>query len=127
MSKNQYICIIVFVVVMLVVVPLFYLVDNNKNGLTESEAISLLKAAYPEFKNYPNDNLPPQSIQTKQASNGWYVAFVQEGSGRPILEAKCFLVRQDKTITSIGEYSPKVGDDSLDDLSEKNIFNLWIK
>jgi len=127
MSKNQYICIIVFVVVMLVAVPIFYLVDNNKNGLTESEAISLLKAAYPEFKNYPNDNLPPQSIQTKQASNGWYVAFVQEGSGRPILEAKCFLVRQDKTITSIGEYSPKVGDDSLDDLSGKNIFNLWIK
>jgi len=127
MSKNQYICIIVFVVVMLVAVPIFYLVDNNKNGLTESEAISLLKAAFPEFKNYPNDNLPPQSIQTKQASNGWYVAFVQEGSGRPILEAKCFLVRQDKTITSIGEYSPKVGDDSLDDLSGKNIFNLWIK
>ena len=127
MKKSQKIVIIVFVVVMLTAVPIFYLININKNGLTESEAISLLKAAYPEFKNYPNDNLPPQSIQTKQASNGWYVAFVQEGSGRPILEAECFLVRDDKTITSIGVYAPKVGGDSLEDLSVKNIFNLWIK
>jgi len=126
MNKTRYIYIIVFVVVMLVAVPIFYLVNSNKNGLTESEAISLLKAAYPEFKNYPNDNLPPQSIQTKQASNGWYIAFVQEGSGRPILEAKCFLVSDDKTITSIGEYAPKVGEDRFD-LSGKNIFDLWIK
>jgi hypothetical protein len=133
MKKRQNICLIVFVVVMLTAVSVFYLINSNfcfmnsnKNGLTESEAISLLKTAYPEFKTYPNDNLPPQSIQTKQASNGWYVAFVQEGSGRPILEAKCFLVRDDKTITSIGVYVPKVGEDRYD-LSGKNIFNLWIK
>ena len=87
MNKNQHICIIVvFVVAMLVVVSIFFLRDGNKNDLTESEVISLLKVAYPEFKNYPNDNLPPQSIQTKQASNGWYVAFIQEGSGRPYLK-----------------------------------------
>ncbi len=126
MKKRQNICVIVFVVVMLMAVSICYLINSGKNDLTESEAISLLKAAYPEFKNYPNDNLPPQSIQTKQASDGWYVAFVQEGSGRPILEAKCFLVRDDKTITSIGVYAPKVGEDSYD-LSGKNIFNLWIK
>ena len=127
MKNNQKIVIIVFAFVMLMAVPIFYLINSNRNGLAESEAISLLKAVYPKFKNYPNDNLPPQSIQTKQASNGWYVAFVQEGSGRPILEAKCFLVRDDKTITSIGVYVPKVGEDSVDDLSGKNIFDLWIK
>ena len=126
MNKTRYIYTIVFVVVMLVAVPIFYLVNSNKNGLTESEAISLLKAAHPEFKNYPNDNLPPQSIQTQHASNGWYIAFVQEGSGRPILEAKCFLVTDDKTITNIGEYAPKVSEDRFD-LSGKNIFDLWIK
>jgi len=124
MNKNYYFWFIVFVVVMLVAVLI--LVEGNKNGLTESEAISLLKAAHPEFKNYPNDNLPPQSIQTKQASKGWYVAFVQEGSGRPILEAKCFLVTDDKNITCIGEYVPKVGEDRFD-LLGKNIFNLWLK
>ena len=111
---------------MLMSILIFYLVNSNNNSLTESEAISLLKAAYPEFKNYPNNNLPPQSIQTKQASNGWYVAFVQEGSGRPILEAKCFLITNYKTITSIGEYIPEVDEDRYD-LIGKNIFNLWIK
>ncbi|HJW65863.1 MAG TPA: hypothetical protein VJ507_03670 [Candidatus Bathyarchaeia archaeon] len=107
MKKIQKISVLALVVVMLVAVSIFYLVRNKTNtDLTESEAISLLKAAYPEFKTYPNDKLPPQSIQTRQAMNGWYVAFVQEGSGRPILEAKCFLVTVDKTITSIGEYAP---------------------
>ena len=107
-------------------VSILILVNNNKTDLTESEAISLLKTAYPKYKNYPNNNLPPQSIQTKQASNGWYVAFVQEGSGRPRLEAKCFLVTNGKTITSIGEYVPKVGEDRFD-LFGENIFNLWIE
>ena len=126
MKKIQKIGILALVVTILIVVSLLYSVKNNKTDLSESEAISLLKAAYPEFKNYPNDNLPPQSIQTKQASNGWYIAFVQEGSGRPILEAKCFLITDDKTITSIGEYAPKVSEDRFD-LLGKNIFNLWIE
>jgi hypothetical protein len=126
MRKTQKIGILALAVIILFAVSLLYLVNNNKTDLTESEAISLLKVAYPEFKDYPNDNLPPQSIQTKQASNGWYVAFVQEGSGRPILEAKCFLVVDDKTITFIGEYVPEVGEDRYD-LSGENIFKLWVK
>jgi len=126
MMKRLKISIMVFVIASLMTVSFFYLMNSNKNILSESEAISMLKAAHPEYKNYPNDNLPPQSIQTKQASNGWYVAFVQEGSGRPILEAKCFLVTNDKIITNIGEYVPKIGEDRYD-LSGQNIFNLWIK
>ena len=126
MRKTQKIGILGLITAILMAVSILYLVNNNKTDLAESEAISLLKAAYPEFKNYPNDNLSPQSIQTKQASNGWYVAFVQEGSGRPILEAKCFLVADDKTISSIGEYVPKVGEDRYD-LSGENIFVLWVK
>jgi hypothetical protein len=126
MKRIQKIGVLAFVVAILMAVSTFYLVNNDKTDLTESEAISLLKATYPEFRNYPNDNLPPQSIQTKQTSNGWYVAFVQEGSGRPILEAKCFLVADNRTITCIGEYVPKVGEDRYD-LSGENIFNLWVK
>jgi uncharacterized protein (UPF0333 family) len=126
MIKHLKISIIVLVIASLMAVSFFYLMNSNKNVLSESEAISILKAAHPEYKNYPNDNLPPQSIQTKQASNGWYVAFVQEGSGRPILEAKCFLVKDDKSVTVIGEYVPKVGEDRFD-LSGENIFKLWIK
>jgi hypothetical protein len=125
MKKIQKIAILALVISILIAAYMLHSL-NNGVGSKESEAISLLKAAYPEFKNYPNDNLPPQSIQTKQASNGWYVAFVQEGSGRPILEAKCFLVKGDKTIIVIGEYVPRTGEDRYD-LLGKNIFKLWIK
>ena len=118
--------VLTLVISILIAGYILYSINNNTTDSTKSDAISLLKAAYPEFKNYPNDNLPPQSIQTKQASNGWYVAFVQEGSGRPILEAKCFQVKDDKTITFIGDYLPKVGEDRYDLLGE-NIFRLWIK
>jgi ABC-type transport system involved in Fe-S cluster assembly fused permease/ATPase subunit len=126
MKNAQKIGTLTLVILILIAAYMLYSSNNNSTDLTDSEAISLLKDAYPEFKNYPNDNLPPQSIQTKQVSNGWYVAFVQEGSGRPILEAMCFQVKDDKTITFIGEYLPKVGEDRYDLLGE-NIFRLWIK
>ena len=127
MKNIQKMAIIVTAIVLLAALSILFFISSNGNNVTESDAISLLKKMYPEFKSYPNDNLPPQSIRTKQTSNGWYVAFVQEGSGRPILEAKCFLVKNDKTITVIGVYAPKVGEDSLYDLSGENIFNLWLK
>ena len=126
MNKIQKIGILAFIVIVLVAISTLYFLNNSKIALKESEAISLLKEKYPEYKNYPNDHLPPQSIQTKQTSNGWYVAFVQEGSGRPILEAKCYFVSNDKSITFIGEYLPKVGEDRFD-LSGENILSLWLK
>jgi hypothetical protein len=126
MKNAQRIGAVALVISILIAAYILYLVNDSSADLAESEAISLLKASYPEFENYPNDNLPPQSIQTKQASDGWYVAFVQEGSGRPILEAKCFQVKDDKTIAFIGEYLPEVGEDRYDVLGE-NIFKLWIR
>ncbi len=126
MKNIKKIGVLTLVISILIAAYILYLVNNNSTDSTKSEAISLLKATYPEYKNYPNDNLPPQSIQTKQVSNGWYVAFVQEGSGRPILEAKCFQVKDDQTIMLIGEYVPKVGEDRYD-LFGEDIFKLWIK
>jgi hypothetical protein len=126
MNKIQKIGILAFIVIVLVAISTLYFFNNSKIALKESEAISLLKDKYPEYKNYPNDHLPPQSIQTKQTSNGWYVAFVQEGSGRPILEAKCYFITDDKSIIFIGEYLPKVGEDRFD-LSGESIFNLWLQ
>jgi hypothetical protein len=126
MNKIQKIGVLALIVIILLALSTLYFVNSNKIVLKESEAISLLKATYPEYKNYPNNNLPPQLIQTKQTSNGWYVAFVQEGSGRPILEAKCYFITNDKSMTIIGEYLPKVGEDRFD-LSGESIFNLWLK
>jgi hypothetical protein len=126
MNKIQKIGILAVIVIVLVAISILYFFNNSKIALKESEAISLLKEKYPEYKNYPNDHLPPQSIQTKQTSNGWYVAFVQEGSGRPILEAKCYFITDDKSIIFIGEYLPKVGEDRFG-LSGESIFNLWLQ
>ena len=83
-----------------------YKTTNNKNNISQSTAIAIVKTIYPEFIHYPNDNLPPQSIRTEKDTNGWYVAFVQEGSGRPILGAKCFFVNNDGSVYSIGEFNP---------------------
>jgi hypothetical protein len=84
--------------------------SSSKTNLSESEAISVLKTAYPEFNSYPNNNLPPQSIRTEKDLNGWYVAFVQEGSGRSIIGAKCFFVNNDRSIRVIGEFNPSIDD-----------------
>ncbi|PIP53027.1 hypothetical protein COX08_03250 [Candidatus Beckwithbacteria bacterium CG23_combo_of_CG06-09_8_20_14_all_34_8] len=110
MKKNQYLYIIVLVIVIFIVGSIFYLTKYSKNSLSESKAISILKTAYPEFNSYPNNNLPPQSIKTEQDMNGWYVVFVQEGSGKPILGAKCFFVDNDENIRTIGEFNPSIED-----------------
>ncbi|MFA6549954.1 MAG: hypothetical protein WCT36_01195 [Candidatus Gracilibacteria bacterium] len=102
MNKNKYIYIIFITVILLTI-------DCQKN-LTESSAISILQTAYPEFNTYPNDNLPPQSIRTEQDTNGWHIAFVQEGSGVPIIGAKCYFVNNDESIQTIGEFTPSTDD-----------------
>lgn len=93
--------------------------DACPGGLTESEAISLLKNSYPEFKDYPNDKLAPQSIKTEKTGDGWYVAFIQEGSGRPIISAKCFYVDNQKNIVSMRLYNPALEEDSAAEFSAR--------
>jgi hypothetical protein len=110
MKKNQHLYIIIFLIFLIIASSIIYLTKNAKNNLTEDKAISVLKFSYPEYQNYPNDNLPPQSIRTKKDINGWYVAFVQEGSGRPILGAKCFFVNNKESIRFIGEFKATIED-----------------
>jgi len=108
MKKKQYI--IITILVLIILTYLKYFLEDDKSNLTESEAISILKKDYPEYQNYPNDNLPPQSIRTDEDIDGWYISFVQEGSGRPIIKAKCFFVDNNGNIRVIGEFEPKIGD-----------------
>lgn len=75
----------------------------GKQGLPdERDAIRILQNTYPELRAYPSDDLPPRSIRTEQASEGWYVAFIQEGSGLPILSARCYYVGGDQTVRLTG-------------------------
>ncbi len=76
----------------------------SENSLKESEAIDFVKAKYTELEVYPNDKLPPTSIKSEKDSDGWYLAFIQEGSGVPIISAKCFFVQNSKEIKEVGNY-----------------------
>jgi hypothetical protein len=69
----------------------------GKLGLIDDQdAIRILENTYPDLFAYPSDGLPPRSIKTEQVPEGWYVAFIQEGSGLPILSARCYYIGNDK-------------------------------
>jgi len=74
---------------------------------SEAEAITMVKEHYPELKDYPSTTLPPRSIRTEQSAEGWYIAFIQEGSGRPVIAARCYLVNQEVSIK--GTYTLQPG------------------
>lgn len=73
--------------------------------ISESKAIETIKNKYPELKEYPSYKLAPKSIKTEKTGDGWYVAFIQEGSGVPIIDARCFFVKNDNSIMQI-KYTP---------------------
>jgi hypothetical protein len=87
--------------------------------ISESTAIETIKKQFPELKEYPSNKLAPKSIKTEKASDGWYVAFIQEGSGRPIISAKCFFVDNNKNIMSMKTYTPGVEEDSAAEFSPR--------
>lgn len=70
------------------------------------KAVMRIKAKYPELKDYPSDKLPPRSIVIEQEQNNLYVAFIQNGSGRPIIGARCFLIKSDSAIVENGNFTP---------------------
>ena len=82
-------------------------------GLSQQAAIRLVQRQYVVYKDYPTDTLPPRSIQAEQAADGWFLAFIQNGSGLPILSANCFFVKHDGSVEERGEYLPEKGDTSL--------------
>lgn len=74
--------------------------------LTENEAQVAVINKYPELAAYKTTSLPPSRVQTKSGDDGWYVAFIREGSGIPgILDAKCYHVGNQRDIAFIGEYT----------------------
>jgi hypothetical protein len=77
--------------------------SSGKQGfIDEQDAIRILQDTYPDLSAYPSDGLPPRSVKTEQAPDGWYVAFIQEGSGLPILSARCYYVGNNQTTRLTG-------------------------
>lgn len=103
-------------IILLVVGVYFISIPKPMSQLIETQALGLLISERPELAAYQNTSLPPSSIESKQASEGWYFGFIRKGSGIPgILDAKCFLVKNNKNITMVGEYA-KQGNTVVDDV-----------
>ncbi|MCX6720330.1 MAG: hypothetical protein NTW11_00805 [Candidatus Staskawiczbacteria bacterium] len=91
---------------------------NLKAGaISQVKAIEIVKNRFPELRDYPSDNLPPKSIKAEKADNGWYLAFVQEGSGVIVIDAQCYWVKDNGKLFQkeyiqrddifVGEFSAK--------------------
>jgi len=74
----------------------------------EREAVRIVQEAYPDLKGYPADSFPVRSIRTERAPEGWYVAFIQEGSGVPVISARCYCVGNDRNVTLTGAVNQSV-------------------
>lgn len=119
--KNKLIISIIIIVTLFCGVLIYLFLNNSKTSvqheITQTQAIEILKNKFTELNQYPSNNLPPKSIKTEKSNDGWYVAFIQEGSGVQIINAKCFFVKNIETISQIeyisqdnnifGEFSPK--------------------
>ncbi|MFA6392201.1 MAG: hypothetical protein WCW66_05675 [Patescibacteria group bacterium] len=112
-----------------ITIALFCLVAGNwyyaklehagKETITESDAIETIKNQFLELSDYPSDTLPPRSIKLEKANNGWHVAFIQEGSGRPIISATCFFVDDQRNVTNRKTYQPTIEGGMSADFSVK--------
>jgi hypothetical protein len=118
--KNRKIMMGILVAIIILTLYAFVLSRQSSTASSSSgEAVELIKKKYPELKDYPSDKLAPKSISVEEGKDGWYIAFIQEGSGRPILSATCFFVDNQKNILSMKTYSPAVEEDSTAEFSPR--------
>ena len=106
--KTKSIFLVLALVAFVVLSVNLYVVLSSKTlkVLSEDDAIDIMLIEYPKLAEYQTTDLPPSSILSKQRRDGWYLGFIQRGSGVPgILDAQCYFVNNDKTITVIGEYT----------------------
>jgi len=107
-GNNDVLFAVLFLLAVLAAVWLFWPRASAPAGLSESKAIELIKESYPELRDYPSDSFPPRSIAAEKDPLGWRISFIQEGSGRPVLGAKCFLVKDANgsgSVTLLGNLS----------------------
>jgi hypothetical protein len=74
----------------------------------EKAAIRIIQDANPDLGAYPSDVFPTKAIITQKVPDGWYVAFIIEGSGVPIVSARCYYVGNDRKVRLTGNVSHSV-------------------
>ena len=73
---------------------------------TQDQAIESVKQKYTELRDYPSDELS-RTIVGEKSDNGWYLSFIQNGFGAPMVAVRCFLVvAVDGSIIENGNYGP---------------------
>lgn len=117
--KPKQLTVVVAIILILAFAVAFYSFMKTGSIITEAKAIALVKMNFPEYQDYPSDELPPRLIISEKVDDGWYLAFVQEGSGRLIISARCFLVKNDESVIGNGWYEPDLGDDVVGDFSPR--------
>jgi inhibitor of cysteine peptidase len=94
---------------------------------SEKEAVQQVKSIYPVYKDYPDTHNRTgfgSSTLTLNEDNGWYVTFMVEGSGRPIISAKCFFVDSSENVKVVGE--KKSSDKDFSEIDVKTCKNKLI-
>lgn len=94
---------LIMVAILVAVGSLIYFSNQKNNPLINQEqAIDAVIKLRPELASYKTTSLPPSSIEAKQTASGWYVGFIQSGSGiNRILNAKCYRVTNAKDIKEV--------------------------
>jgi hypothetical protein len=70
---------------------------------------SAIESAYPEFKDFENqESSAGQSVKSEADDGDYYFAYIVLGSGLPIAEATCFRVDQGGRVFMIGVFPDPV-------------------
>ena len=105
---------IVILVVAALIASYFGFRKGSEAVTTESKAIEAVKNTYPEYEDYPSDNLPPKSVEAVKVEEGFRVGMYMEGSGlKGILKANCFLVTKEGVVTETGQFGGEGPAESL--------------
>lgn len=101
----------IFVVCLVILTLLYFATREEKKGFsTGNEVTAYLQTKYPELLT-TSGGLAPRTVTIEKVGTDWYVAYVQNGSGRPILSARCFHVTNDASVSE-QNYAVPPGDTS---------------
>lgn len=77
--------------------------------VTELSKRAAVEAAYPEFKNFEfQESFAGKVTMQEEVGSDFYIAYVENGSGLPIVKATCFRVDKDFKVTQIGTFPDPV-------------------
>ncbi len=80
--------------------------DKTVTEATEDEGMrKLIEIKYPDFRDYENqESFAGHAVATDSRDGDFYVAYLELGSGIPIVNATCFQVDEQKTVKRIGSF-----------------------